>query len=229
MLEQLLELSKVIPWVITALFPVINPIGTSLIFMNLTDEADSRLRRSIAKKIAANSFILMMSMLIFGAAVLSFFGISVPIIQFCGGLVILSMGWKMLNNPDEDKLNENKESMVKSEISIGTMYRNKAFYPFTFPLTVGPGTFAVTLTLSAELTKTKGLVNNISHYTAAFIAIVILSFSIYFLYGYTDKLAGVLSTNMRRVSLRIISFIMFCIGGEIAWHGLQLLIAPYFN
>jgi small neutral amino acid transporter SnatA (MarC family) len=35
-------------------------------------------------------------------AVLAFFGISVPVVEVGGGLVVIAVGWKLLNWPDTD-------------------------------------------------------------------------------------------------------------------------------
>lgn len=221
--DQVFEILKVVFITFTTLFPIINPIGTSVIFLNLTEEADHALRKNIAKKIALNSILLMTFVLIFGTFIISFFGISIPVIQFCGGAVILSMGWKMLNNPDEDQMDRNKESSVKPEIELGKMYKNKAFYPLTFPLTVGPGTFAVTLTLSAQYAKGNILTDFFS-YLAAFIGMIALAFSVYFFYANSDRLVAKFSRNLRRIFLRIISFILLCIGTEIVIMGLTSIV-----
>jgi hypothetical protein len=58
------------------------------------------------------------------------------------------MGWQLLN--------QNETSKPASEEGLdnpGFAIDEKAFYPFTFPLTVGPGGMAVVLTFSAHLNR----------------------------------------------------------------------------
>jgi multiple antibiotic resistance protein len=39
---------------------------------------------------------------VLGTAILSFFGISVGVIQIAGGWVVASTGWRLLNQKDDD-------------------------------------------------------------------------------------------------------------------------------
>ena len=72
--------------------------------------------------------------------------------QVAGGIVIASIGWSVLNEQDSEASARNKREEI--ELDQRTSLRNleqKAFYPFTFPVTSGPGTLVTMLTLSARL------------------------------------------------------------------------------
>ncbi len=146
------ELLFFIPIAFTALFPVVTPIGTAILFLNLTEEANSKIRRQIARKVAANSIIVMIITLFLGIYFLKLFGISIPVVQTCGGLVLFAMGWRSLNS--EESVNDaSKKAYLKDDVEVTATYAKQSFYPFTFPLTIGPGTIATTLTLGAEASK----------------------------------------------------------------------------
>ena len=93
----LVLLIKIVPLAFLALFPVINPIGTAVILLGMTGEVDRATRRLIARKIAVNTFILLCIVLMVGSYLLSFFGLTIPVVQAAGGLVLASMGWRMLH------------------------------------------------------------------------------------------------------------------------------------
>ena len=58
----------------------------------------------------------------------------------------------------------------------------KVFYPFTFPITAGPGTLAVTITLSAHATQKTLFATTLAH--AGILAAVILNcIGVYFSYA----------------------------------------------
>jgi multiple antibiotic resistance protein len=65
---------------------------------------------------------------------LSFFGISIPIVQAAGGLILAAMGWKWINQP-EDRPDKDKEKVTPENPEA---YFSRTFYPYTFPITVGP-------------------------------------------------------------------------------------------
>lgn len=212
-----------IPLAFTALFPVVNPIGTAILFQNLTESAPGKTRQGIARKIAANSLILMLLTLIIGMYVLKIFGISIPVVQICGGLVLFYMGWKSLNS-DEDNNEASKKEFIRED--MGKVLSNRAFYPFTFPLTIGPGTIATTLTLSAEASKDKNELM-LEAYIGAGIAMLLIALIILLTYGYSDRLVEKLSPNLRKVIMRLLNFILLCIGGQITLNGIRSVLMTF--
>ena len=62
----------------------------------MTADCTSALRATLAQKIAVNAFILLLGSLFIGAYVLDFFGLSVPIVQVGGGLVVCANAWDLL-------------------------------------------------------------------------------------------------------------------------------------
>ncbi|MGD0180366.1 MAG: MarC family protein [Terriglobales bacterium] len=87
---------------VSALFPIVDPIGGSPVFLLLTRDYAAETRRALARRIAIDSFILLVASFTLGAHVLSFFGISLPVVQVGGGLIVISTGWAMLNEKDGD-------------------------------------------------------------------------------------------------------------------------------
>src|SRR6202453_4973289 len=84
----------------SALLPLINPLGSALVFLGLAGEAPPEVFRSLARRIAINNVIFLAVIELLGSAILNFFGISLPIVQLAGGVVIAAMGWRVLNEPD---------------------------------------------------------------------------------------------------------------------------------
>src|ERR1700739_942223 len=133
----------------SALLPLINPLGSALIFLGLVGNAPIETHRALARKIAVNTVIFFGVIELVGSTLLSFFGISLPIMQVSGGIVIAMIGWSLLNqqdsNPSPEKTAAAQPAVTEPEI---LSLKSKAFYPFTFPITAGPGTLVVMLTLS---------------------------------------------------------------------------------
>ncbi len=214
-LNPLLLLVKAVPLAFLALFPVINPIGTAVILLGMTGPIDSQTRRTIAAKIALNTFILLTVVLFIGSYLLSFFGLTIPTVQAAGGLVLASMGWRMLHEEDgETKQNPGSEA---------TTFGERLFYPFTFPITVGPGSIAVALTLSAH-TQNEAFINTACRQAGAVIGIVGVCVAVYLSLAYSELLARRLGPSGTKVMLRMMAFIVVCLGAEIFWNGAATLI-----
>jgi multiple antibiotic resistance protein len=98
----------------------------------------------------------------------------------------------------------------------------KIFYPFTFPITAGPGTLVVMLTLSARVSN-KGLPETAAGHAGIVVAAIVLSASVYFCYSYAPRLIKIVSPSTVHGILRVIAFILMCIGVQIAWNGIAML------
>src|SRR5271157_2347064 len=102
MLEAIRDLLKYTFLVVGALFPIVNPIGDTPIFLSLTRGLSERGRAVLARMIALNGLILILCSIFIGTHILAFFGISLPVVQVGGGLVVISTGWSLLRQPDHD-------------------------------------------------------------------------------------------------------------------------------
>jgi multiple antibiotic resistance protein len=209
----------------SALLPLINPLGSALVFVGLVGEAPPEVYRSLARRIAINNVIFLAIIELLGSAILNFFGISLPIVQVSGGIVIAAIGWSVLNEKDSEANARNKREEL--QLSVDENLRNlqqKAFYPFTFPVTSGPGTLVVVLTLSARSSGANVAANVLGH-VGLFLAVVILSALVWLCYGYAPKITAAISPSTAHGILRVVAFILLCIGVQIAWNGLSVLLS----
>ena len=206
----------------SALLPIINPVGSALIFLGLVGDAPPAVFKSLARRIAINNIIFLAVIELIGSLILRFFGISLPIIQLAGGLVITSIGWQLLNQKDAEantaQKQEAKQEEAEANDSTTKALQAKTFYPFTFPITSGPGTLVVTLTLSAHTTRTTLLDYSLSR-GGVFLAIVVISLLCYFCYAYAPRLTRAISPGTVHGILRVMAFIVLSIGVQIMWNG----------
>ena len=101
--DALAELIRTTLLIIGALFPIVNPPENIPIFLTLTTGLSPQNRSIVARKVAVNGFTLLVVSVLIGTHILAFFGISLPIVQVGGGLVVIAAGWKLLNKPDEEE------------------------------------------------------------------------------------------------------------------------------
>jgi multiple antibiotic resistance protein len=127
--------------VLAAIFPVVNPPGSALVFLGLTRGVKPEIRRVLAWRVARNSFLVLVCSLILGALILEFYGISIPVLRVAGGIIVAVAGWKLLNEGSQKELDASADGVSH------TNPLDQAFYPLTLPLTTGPGTIAVVISL----------------------------------------------------------------------------------
>jgi multiple antibiotic resistance protein len=202
----------------SALFPIVNPLGGSPIFLALTRDYCGASRRLLSQRIALNSFTLLVVSSLIGTHILAFFGISLPIVQVGGGLIVVATGWDMLRRNDDDG---DRGNQVHHEVDQRDIFRN-AFYPFTLPLTVGPGSISVAITLGANSAKLPGI--NFLDIFAIIVASALIALSVYLCYGFSDRLAMLLGATSMNVIMRLSSFLLICIGLQILWNGASTLL-----
>jgi multiple antibiotic resistance protein len=203
----------------TALLPLVNPLGSALVFVSLVGNASPAAYRSLARKIAINTVLFFITIEIIGAAILKFFGISLPVVQIAGGLAVASMGWRLLNQEEAQP----KQSPTKlDDHALGSL-QHKAFYPFTFPLTAGPGSLVVMITLTAQVSN-RGMVPDIAAHAGIAAAVLILSLGVYFCYGYAPAITARVSQQTAHGIARVIAFVLLCIGVQIMWNGVRILL-----
>lgn len=213
----------------SVLLPLINPLGSALVFLGLVGDAPPKVYHSLARRIAVNNVVFLVIIELLGAGILNFFGISLPIVQLSGGIVIAAMGWSVLNekNATANSRNKQEETDVRDD-SRAKDLEQQAFYPFTFPVTSGPGTLVAVLTLTAHISE-HTITKNVLAHLGIFLAIVVLSVLIYFCYAYAPKITKVIPANTAHGILRVIAFILLCIGVQIAWNGLSVLLKQVLN
>jgi multiple antibiotic resistance protein len=208
----------------TALLPLINPLGSALVFLGLVGSAPPAVYRSLARSIAISNVIFLGVFELLGSTILHFFGISLPIVQFAGGIVIAAMGWRVLNQNQSEASVRGKEEEYGDDCTEALNHLNeKVFYPFTFPITSGPGTLVAVLTLSAHVSG-HTVTSHVLGHIGVFTAVVVLSIVVYFCYAYAPKITSKISASTAHGVLRVVAFILFCIGVQIGWNGLSFLL-----
>ncbi len=203
----------------SALLPVINPLGSALVFLGVAGNAPGPVFRKLAFKVAIRSTLFLVIVELVGSALLEFFGISLPVVQVAGGLVLATIGWNLLNQAEPETSPEQAQVAVVSFESL----QEKIFYPLTFPLTVGPGCIVVMLTLSAQASR-KDVVEEVMTHLGIFLAVVVLSLLVFLCYGYAPKITEYISAQTAHGVLRVIAFVLLCIGVQITWNGVAALL-----
>jgi multiple antibiotic resistance protein len=215
--HPLSDLAKYTLLVVAALFPIVNPIGNTPIFLSLTRGLSGAGRAALARMIAMNGLALIVGSIFIGTYILAFFGISLPVVQVGGGLVVISTGWALLrqsNDQDGDKSAKHKCSEDD--------YSSQAFYPLTLPLTVGPGSISVAIAVGAN--RPEGAEGRWPLIAGMLLGSLLIAASIYLSYRFAENLARTLGDAAMNVIIRLSSFILVCIGVQILWNGLSALL-----
>jgi multiple antibiotic resistance protein len=202
--------------VLAAIFPIVNPPGAALVFLALTRGARPEIRRMVARRVALNAFAVLVCSLLLGALILRLYGISIPVLRVAGGFIVAMSGWELLkegNRKDVDAVEGSQTDLL-----------GQAFYPMTLPLTTGPGTIAVMISLGLSNTPHEAEQGMI-YLGAALLAIAVMAVTIYGSFAYADRLQRLLGPGGTDIAVRLSAFILFCLGVQILWSGASELLA----
>ncbi len=198
------------------LFPIVNPIEGAPFFLGMTAGVSSAERQVLARKVAINGFLLLLGSMVLGPWMLEFFGIQLPVVRIAGGFVVAALGWKLLT---QEQWSDHAAGVPGvSDKKVGS------FYPLTMPMTVGPGSMSVAITIGSR--KPAGIPRYsqlAEHASGALLGLLAIAVSIYVAYRFAETLARFLGTTGLEVLVRLSAFILMCIGIEIVWNGFTAL------
>ena len=204
---------------IAALLPIVNPLGSAPLFLSMSADLPGNSRHTLARAVAWNAFLLLTAAMLIGSHVLAFFGISLPIVRVGGGLLVTANGWRLLNA--DEKTSDARPVVTDAwEREV----KRRAFYPLTFPLTVGPGSVTIAITLGARVAG-RGA-SAITDLVVDLVAVAFVAGTVYFSYRFASRLITFLGDTGAVVFMRLSSFILLCVGVSIIWSGVLGLIQP---
>lgn len=124
-------------------FVVVDPFGTSAVFVSLTQKLERTLQKKIAIKAVAIATSILIVFCLIGDALLSYMHVSLDAFRVTGGLLLFVTAFRMIMGfHDPDQL-ESESGTYKDHTSI-------AVFPLSIPLLAGPGTITAALLFTAE-------------------------------------------------------------------------------
>jgi multiple antibiotic resistance protein len=147
--------------------------------------------------------------------VLDLFGISLPIVRIAGGMLVVMAGWRMLYSEELDAVRVAVEGQAV-EFSEREVVK-RSFFPMSFPLTAGPGAIAASIALGTASPDTPS--NYFIGVIVAFFGTAITIGTVYLCYRYATRLLNRLGDIGTMVMMRLMAFILICIGLQMMWTG----------
>ncbi|QYF94655.1 NAAT family transporter [Massilia sp. PAMC28688] len=215
----ILAAAKSFLFVLATMLPILNPAATAPIFLSMTDGASLATRIVLARRIARNMFWLMAGSMLVGSYVLDFFGISLPIVRVGGGLLLASVAWRLLGaNP----ATPDSRAALAEAFTPDHAHR-QSFYPLTFPISCGPASISVAITVGVALHDVQ-LVFSLARMGGALLALALIGVLLYLAFRYGQHFLRLIGDAGTAVFLRLTAFILLCLGVQIVWDGLRELV-----
>lgn len=178
-----------------AVFIIIDPIGLIPVFMALTHELTPHERRSILNQAVFVAFVLMLLFAFTGTGILTLFGISISDFKIAGGLLLLVIALRIIN---------------EAHYGVTAGNGRPGVVPLAVPLLVGPGAITTTIVLIG----TSGLWITV----AAVVIVFALSYLIFRYVGYLYLILGKTGSD---VFAKIMGMLLAAIAVQFMRQGLQ--------
>ena len=199
-----------------ALFSIVNPIGSALIFNEVVQARAAEERQILARKVSIYSALILIGSIWLGGYILTFFGISLGALRIAGGLVVAFRAWQLLMQPEahEDRKANDAEGARQSIEEV-------AFFPLTMPFTTGPGSIAVAIALSSQ--RPGGDESSLPFFAGASAAALLIAAVIWLAYRWSARVVALLGPAGARVVSRLVAFLLLCVGVQIMVTGIESL------
>jgi multiple antibiotic resistance protein len=156
--------------------------------------------------------------MLIGPELLLFFGITLPALKLAGGMVVIAMGWNLLNQKSTPKDGGDNSTGI-TDLSAN----NSVFFPLTMPLTIGPGSIATSISLMAGARhgQNYSYAAELPALAGGLLGLIALSVTIYIIYSQSSNIQRLLGENGTNVLMRLFAFILLAIGVQIFLGGVE--------
>lgn len=190
---------------VIALLPVINPLASAPVFLAITEGDDEAWRRRQAKRACLYMVGILVSFLLAGTLIMSFFGLSIPGLRIAGGMLICGIGFSMFAPTREDAEESRRRAEARAK-------RDISFSPLAMPMLSGPGSIAVTIGFTS---LAKGWLD----YVAITLGILMVAGISFATLSLASRLVSIVGANVLAGLTRIMAFLLLCIGVQFVVNG----------
>lgn len=211
--------SSVFLTILIGLFSLINPMSALPVFIGLTEDYTEETKLKTLKKTCIYILVICITSYYAGVYMLHFFGITIPALRVAGGLIIFRSGWQLLNLKHKREISGKlkEDSDKKDDIS---------FSPLAMPLLAGPGSMSFLITLYSN--RSDDLNEAFWQDIAAISAIIIVAFSIYFIFKFAPRLMKYTGKAGLSSLSKVMGFIVIGIGVQMIISSVSAIVKTIF-
>ncbi len=195
--------------VFVGFFAIMNPIANVPVFLGLTRGDDRQTIKAVAFRAVMLAFVIIAIFSVSGKVIFELFGITLSAFRITGGLLVLFIGFQMLQGSQSGTHQLSDEDNQKSrEAALGV-----AITPLAMPLLTGPGTIATAMNYSA-----RGGILAMLMTIAAFGVLCVITY-VCFVFG--EKFVTLIGAGALGVITRMMGLILAVIGMQMVIEGVQ--------
>lgn len=188
------------------LLPIINPLSAGPTFLAITEGDSDERRREQALKGCFYMVAILVSFLVGGSFIMSFFGISIPGLRIAGGILLTGIGMDMLASArGTGKADDEQHAAAVKKPDI-------SFSPLAMPMLSGPGSIAVTLGFTS-------LADGWLDYAAIIAGIICVALITYIVLRLSTRIVKFIGPVGVNAMTKIMGFLIMSIGVQFVVNG----------
>lgn len=198
---------------LASLFAIINPFSTALIFITIGKNSTLEWKKSMAKRACTYAAVILILSTYTGYLIFNFFNISLSALEISSGIILLFIGFKMVNPllKQKEMLPEHKKEIIeKEDISL---------VPLAIPFISGPAAIATTVTLSLEGGRFGGMI--------VILSVIIISILTYILLLKANSIKRFLKDSGTKAVEKVMGLIILALGTQFVLNGIKGFIGSF--
>lgn len=206
-METQAALSDIVKFSIT-LISILNPLSAIPVFLGYIKHHKNLNIKKVTNTCAIACTITILVSMVFGQALLNFFGISVASFTIGGGFLLFTVAFSMISaHQSNTKMNTEEIKSLDFEREIGII-------PLAIPLLSGPGTISTSIIHAKNFTTS-------THWIAAMIMVILVGFIIKIILSYSEIIGEKLGQIGLNVLTRIMGLILLSMAIEMIASGIK--------
>ena len=138
----------------TSLLAIVNPLGSAVLFAAVAGKFAPRIQRRMANQSAFAILIILLVCAWLGNSILGLMGLTPPMLQAAGGLILLNYGLRMVTVEDS-KLTQSEQDSAQDVPE--EHWKALAVVPLAIPGTVGAGTITTVIIQASTFANARDL------------------------------------------------------------------------
>jgi multiple antibiotic resistance protein len=191
----------------TSIFFLVDPFTVIPLFLAITDDSPPQERRFMARRAAWTCAIVLASFAFAGSLIFKMFGITLPAFKIAGGIILLQIGFDML------QARQSTTKATPEEAEEGAAKRDASIIPLGMPMLAGPGAISTVMVLVGEA-------HSVWQHVIIYSTIVATAFASFLILNGAGRVQRYLGETGIRILMRLMGLLLVALAVQFVANGL---------
>jgi multiple antibiotic resistance protein len=191
----------------TSIFFLVDPFTVIPLFLAITSDSPPQERRFMARRAAWTCAIVLATFAFAGSLIFKMFGITLPAFKIAGGIILLQIGFDML------QARQSTTKATPEEAEEGAAKGDASIIPLGMPMLAGPGAISTVMVLVGES-------HSIWQHAIIYSTIVATAFASFLILNGAGRVQRYLGETGIRILMRLMGLLLVALAVQFVANGL---------